>query len=68
MLLQAGYYTGSITGIYDSATIEAVTRLQADRGVIQDGRIGPLTMMLLYQQGGTFNSPRLVAPGTGDQS
>ena len=68
MLLQAGYYAGPITGIYDSATIEAVTRLQADRGVIQDGRIGPLTMMLLYQQGGTFNSPRLVVSATGDQS
>jgi general secretion pathway protein A len=68
MLLQAGYYTGPITGIYDSSTIESVTRLQADRGVIQDGRIGPLTMMLLYQQGGTFNSPRLVSRNSGDPS
>jgi general secretion pathway protein A len=60
MLAQAGYYSGPVTGIYDTPTIQAVTRLQADRGVVQDGRIGPLTMMLLYQQGGTFNSPRLA--------
>ena len=68
MLLQAGYYFGSITGEYDASTIEAVTRLQADRGVIQDGRVGPLTLMLLYQQGGTYTSPRLVNNHSGDQS
>ncbi len=68
MLLQAGYYSGPITAVYDALTIAAVTRLQADRGVIQDGRIGPLTLMLLYQQGGTFNSPRLLNHSTGDPS
>lgn len=68
MLLQSGYYFGSITGEYDVLTIEAVTRLQADRGVIQDGRIGPLTLMLLYQQGGTYNSPRLTSRHKGEQS
>lgn len=59
MLMQAGYYSGAITGVYDAPTIDAVTRLQSDRGVVQDGRVGPLTLMLLYQQGGTFHSPRL---------
>lgn len=68
MLHQAGYYQGSITGEYDAQTIEAVTRLQADRGVIQDGRIGPLTLMILYQQGGTYNSPRLISRYSGEQS
>jgi general secretion pathway protein A len=66
MLQQSGYYSGPITAVYDALTIAAVTRLQADRGVLQDGRIGPLTLMLLYQQGGTFNSPRLLNRSTGD--
>ncbi len=68
MLIQADYYNGKITGVYDALTIAAVTRLQADRGVIQDGRIGPLTLMLLYQQGGTYNSPRLISRNNGGQS
>ncbi|MBE0502450.1 MAG: peptidoglycan-binding protein, partial [Desulfuromonadales bacterium] len=68
MLLQAGYYFGPVTAEYDAATIAAVTRLQADRGVLQDGRIGPLTMMLLYQQGGTFRSPRLMNADAGEKS
>ncbi len=68
MLLQAGYYFGPVTAEYDAATITAVTRLQADRRVLQDGRIGPLTMMLLYQQGGTFRSPRLMYSDAGEKS
>jgi general secretion pathway protein A len=59
LLKNAGVYTGAPTGRYDSATRSAVTRFQASRGIIQDGRVGPQTLMLLYQVAGKFGQPKL---------
>jgi general secretion pathway protein A len=59
LLQQAGLYQGSSSGIYDDATIAAVTRFQAQVGIVQDGRVGPLTLMLLYRQSDQFHPPRL---------
>jgi len=59
MLVQAGITDVPVSGVYDQKTITAVTRFQAERGIIQDGRVGPLTLMLLYQQSGAYNPPRL---------
>ncbi len=59
MLKEAGSNDLELSGVYDHRTIEAVTRFQAEKGIVQDGRVGPLTLLLLYQQSGYFNPPKL---------
>ena len=59
LLSLAGVFDGARSGIYDQQTIQAVTRLQARSGIVQDGRIGPLTLFLIYQQSRQFNPPSL---------
>ncbi len=59
MLKEAGSNDLELSGVYDYRTIEAVTRFQAEKGIAQDGRVGPLTLLLLYQQSGYFNPPKL---------
>ncbi len=59
LLQGAGEGSLVISGVYDDRTIRAVTRFQASRGIARDGRVGPLTLLLLYQQSGYFNPPRL---------
>jgi peptidoglycan hydrolase-like protein with peptidoglycan-binding domain len=59
MLKRSGIGNLNLSGVYDRQTINAVTKFQAMQGISQDGRVGPLTLMLLYQQSGYFNPPRL---------
>ncbi|PLX86151.1 MAG: AAA family ATPase [Desulfuromonas sp.] len=61
-----GYLQEKPSGVFDAATIAAVTRFQADRGVAQDGRVGPHTLMLLYQEDPRFDPPRLRS-GMGEE-
>ena len=61
MLQQAGNVELKSSGVYDQETVRAVTRFQAAKGIVQDGRVGPLTLLLLYQESGYFNPPRLSA-------
>jgi len=61
LLNRIGYPDLPPTGIYDLATIDAVTAFQAAHGLAQDGRIGPQTLILLYQNAATFSQPTLVA-------
>jgi peptidoglycan hydrolase-like protein with peptidoglycan-binding domain len=68
LLQQAGFYRLTPTGTYDGPTIDAVLRFQAEVGITQDGRVGPLTLMLLYRQGDQFHPPRLTAVTTGGRS
>ena len=58
LLSQAGCYQGQVNGIYDAATIRAVTRFQGEKGIAQDGRVGAQTLVLLYQASGRFSAPR----------
>lgn len=62
LLRQTGYYSDPPSGSYDQSTLESVTRFQADRGLIQDGRVGPLTLIHLYQASGRFDQPLLQPP------
>jgi len=39
-LRDAGFYDGQINASYDSATAEAVSRMQTDRGLYVDGEVG----------------------------
>lgn len=68
MLHGAGFYPGEPNGIYDRPTIQAVTEFQTSRKVDPDGRVGPQTLLLLYQTEKKLATPRLYekAPG-GDQ-
>ncbi|HIT68468.1 MAG TPA: peptidoglycan-binding protein [Candidatus Aphodomonas merdavium] len=48
LLKNYGYYSGTITGTYDNATVLAVQQLQANNALMVDGVAGPATLMLLY--------------------
>ena len=50
ILQMLGYYRGSITGEYDSATEQAVMDFQRDFGLTPDGVVGPKTYELLFRQ------------------
>ncbi|GHU78823.1 hypothetical protein AGMMS49992_30120 [Clostridia bacterium] len=47
-LKQLGYYTGSISGTYDSATSYAVTAFQQDNKLWVDGKAGADTQKVIY--------------------
>ena len=51
-LKEQGYYTGAITGVYDSATVKAVRAFQKANGLKQDGVCGGETQALLLGSGG----------------
>jgi len=68
LLQEAGFLNKDTGGRYDLATIAAVTRLQAAGGIVQDGLVGPQTLMLLYQHSGRFNQPKLVRKSPGEES
>jgi general secretion pathway protein A len=65
MLRNAGFFDGEPTGVYDRPTIMAVTDFQNSRQVDPDGRVGPQTLLLLYQADPKLSTPRLHdwAPG-----
>lgn len=44
-----GYFSGTVDGKYGLATVEAVTRFQADFGLSQDGKAGPATQRTLFE-------------------
>ena len=67
MLAIKGYYKGKPTGIYDVATIKAVKAFQSARGITSDGRVGGLTLLVLYRDGGRFSCPRLTRKEGGTQ-
>lgn len=58
LLRRAGFLRNEDSGVYDAATISAVTRFQVFRGIAPDGRVGPQTLLALYQETGALQ-PRL---------
>ncbi|NJO77739.1 MAG: hypothetical protein HC827_03905 [Cyanobacteria bacterium RM1_2_2] len=48
-LVQLGYYTGAVTGVFDQQTQAAVMSFQRDRGLSPDGIVGSATQSVLYQ-------------------
>lgn len=56
-LSQLGYYTGSVTGVFDDATQAAVISFQRSRGLAADGIVGNATMSALTEQ-----APASAAP------
>ncbi|HEU0264827.1 MAG TPA: AAA family ATPase [Geobacterales bacterium] len=63
LLRTAGY---ADVGVGADGGIEAaVQQFQADRGIIADGRVGGITLLLLYQASPHFPVPRLATNSTG---
>jgi len=60
LLRRAGVYIDEPSGVYDFATIAAVTHFQAEQGLVQDGRLGPRTLAMLYRMAGDFPQPDLA--------
>lgn len=54
ILQHVGYYSGRITGLYDTATRSAVVAFQTARGITADGVVGPQTF---YRLGRSNNVP-----------
>jgi general secretion pathway protein A len=67
LLRLKGFYKGKPTGIYDAATIKAVRSFQAAMGIGSDGRVGGMTLFLLYRDGGRFSVPRITRKEGGNQ-
>ncbi len=49
----------STSGRFDPSSIQCVKGFQRQHGLIVDGLVGPRTMILLYQQVGTYKMPSL---------
>ena len=60
LLSNLKYYTGSISGSYDNATVAAVKAFQAKNGLVSDGLAGPKTYAVL--QSGSARSADQPAP------
>ncbi len=64
-LNEFGYYYGSIDGIYNENTKNAVIRFQSDYGLNAEGYIGPLTLQMLgidtYSEAGQNSDIYLLA-------
>jgi len=64
LLAEAGYLKGPATGQYDDATEQAVRRLQAERGLKENGDATTLTQIILYNAIRRYERPDLVGAAT----
>lgn len=60
LLQGAGAYRGSLTGLLDKPTLDAVRTFQGANGINPDGAIGRQTLFLLYRKNRAFTNPSLV--------
>ncbi len=63
LLKRVGTYEGAETGLFDSATSNAVLDFQRSRYVSADGIVGRLTRMALYAAAGGYPRPTLTEGG-----
>ena len=62
VLFAKGYYTGAISGTYDSATVSAVKAFQQKNGLKADGVCGAQTQELLFGDGISSNATATPKP------
>jgi general secretion pathway protein A len=67
MLGLKGFYKGKPNGMYDGVTIKAVKAFQSAKGITSDGRVGALTLLVLYRDAGRFFCPTLTRKEGGSQ-
>jgi general secretion pathway protein A len=60
MLARLGLYGGPMTGVFDDGTEATVVTFQRGRRLFADGRVGPLTSIVLYDAIPGYAQPRLV--------
>jgi general secretion pathway protein A len=60
LLYELGFSDVEINDEYDDWTRRAIEDVQAKYGIPVDGFVGPLTKMVLYQEKGSFEMPRLT--------
>ena len=63
-LKDLGYYTGNITGVYNTATTEAVKAFQKKSSLEQDGVLGPITRTVLYGVNAIYAVPTAIPVST----
>jgi general secretion pathway protein A len=56
-----GFPIREMTAAYDTDTRMAIQEIQARHGLDADGKVGPLTKMVLYNEDKSLNIPRLAA-------
>ena len=59
LLSRSGVYQGQPSGVFDAATVAALKKYQTSRGLEPDGKLGALTLPLLYNDSPEFDTPRL---------
>jgi peptidoglycan hydrolase-like protein with peptidoglycan-binding domain len=67
-LSELGYYNGSATGIFDSATREALKQFQQEQGLVGTGILDPLTQERLADPSGAqaSDTPEAAEPDVPD--
>jgi len=60
-----GYESVDISPFYDEQTRDAVKMVQQKHGLEEDGLVGPLTKIVLYNEIKQLNIPLLREPVTG---
>lgn len=63
-LKDLGYYTGNITGVYNTATTEAVKAFQKKSSLEEDGVLGPITRTVLYGVNAIYAVPTAIPVST----
>ncbi len=64
-LREIGYRDIVMSPFYDEPTKNAVTDIQKKYGLIEDGIVGPLTRIVLYNESRDFNIPHILPPEPG---
>lgn len=60
LLRELGHQNLPLSKEYDSATQRTIEQIQAKYGLPVDGVVGPLTKIVLYREGKSFEIPRLA--------
>jgi len=60
LLRDLGHTNLSLSRDYDSATQKAIEQIQSKYGLPVDGVVGPMTKIVLYREGKSFEIPRLA--------
>ncbi|MCQ2437166.1 MAG: peptidoglycan-binding protein, partial [Clostridia bacterium] len=67
-LASLGYYTGSVNGVYDDLTLDAVAAWQADNGYTVDGVIADDSRTAINTEGATTSTRRRLDIGSEGES
>ena len=59
LLRRIGFSEMDLTPVYNDPVEQAVQQIQAKYGLVQDGRVGPLTKIMLYNEQKQVNTPFL---------